>query len=114
MAERTTTVTEYMSRLEPERADAMERLLEVIRRNLPAGFEEVMSYGMPGYVVPYSIYPSGYHCGPKQPLPFLGIASKKSHIGLYHMGLYADAGLLAWFTEEYAKRVPSKLDMGKS
>jgi hypothetical protein len=82
--------------------------------NLPKGFEEQMSYGMLGYVVPHSIYPEGYHCNPKLPLPFMNIASQKNFIALYHMGIYAIPELLEWFTSEYPKHSSQKLDIGKS
>jgi len=58
---------------------------------------------MPGYVIPHSLYPPGYHCNPSDPLPFLSIASQKNSINLYHMGLYSDEKLLKWFLSEYAK-----------
>jgi hypothetical protein len=86
----------------------------VIVSNIPEGFAEVMGYGMIGYVVPHSIYPSGYHADPKQPLPFLNLGSQKNYIALYHMGLYSDPELLSWFTSEYSKHAKQKLDMGKS
>jgi hypothetical protein len=73
-----------------------------------------MGYGMMGWSVPHSIYPDGYHCNPDDPLPFIGIASQKNFIAVYHMGVYSDPKLLKWFTDEYKKRVPAKLDMGKS
>lgn len=73
-----------------------------------------MSYGMIGYVVPHTKYPAGYHCDPKLPLPFMGLASQKNFIAVYHMGVYANKKLMDWFTAEYAKRVTGKLDMGKS
>ena len=73
-----------------------------------------MGYGMLGYVVPHSIYPAGYHCNPKDPLPFMGLASQKNSINLYHMGIYAEPKLYKWFTEAHAKASPKKLDMGKS
>jgi hypothetical protein len=73
-----------------------------------------MSYGMPGWVVPHSIYKPGYHCDPKLPLPFLSIASQKNFIAIYHMGIYADPDLLKWFTTEFPKHSSAKLDMGKS
>jgi hypothetical protein len=69
---------------------------------------------MLGYVVPHSIYPSGYHCDPKLPLPFINLASQKNFIALYHMGIYADKNLESWFVSEYPKHVKTKLDMGKS
>lgn len=73
-----------------------------------------MSCGMIGYVVPKSVYPAGYHCKPEEPLPFISLASQKNFIALYHMGIYADPGLLAWFVAEYPKYSKYKLDMGKS
>ena len=107
-------VDEYVQNAPEERHQALNKLREVILENLPKGFHEELNYGMPGYVVPHSIYPSGYHCDPKLPLPFMGFASQKNHIAFYHMGIYADDKLLNWFQEEYKKVVPSKLDMGKS
>ena len=92
----------------------MRRLHELIMENLPQGFEAGIGYGMMGYVVPHSLYPAGYHCDPKQPLPFMGLASQKNTISFYHMGLYADQALLDWFVGEYPKYSKTKLDMGKS
>ena len=95
------TVTEYINALSPERKEPMEDLLATIRGNLPKGFEEIINYGMPSWVVPHSVYEAGYHVNPKLPLPFLGLASQKSHIALYHMGVYASPPLLDWFVEAY-------------
>ena len=114
MAGKPTTIAEYMKALPDERRGAMKKLRTVIKSNLPAGFKEQISYGLPGWVVPHSSYPGGYHCDPSLPLPFISIASQKSHVGLYHMGIYADAKLLKWFEGEYPKHVTTKLDMGKS
>ena len=105
---------EYIESLPQDRPRYMEQLRNVINENLPAGFAETVSYGMICYAVPHSLYPKGYHCNPQQPLPFISIASQKNFIALYHMGIYADEGLLSWFTTEYANRVKGKLDMGKS
>jgi uncharacterized protein YdhG (YjbR/CyaY superfamily) len=105
---------EYIDSLPEDRKAAISELRKVILKNLPKGFKEEMSYGMLGYVVPHSIYPAGYHCDPKLPLPFLSIASQKNFIAVYHMGIYADKGLLDWFIGEYSKQSKAKLDMGKS
>lgn len=105
---------EYIDQLPDDRKQAMTKLRQTILDNLPKGFEETMSYGMIGYVVPHSIYPDGYHCNPKLPLPFINIASQKNFIALYHSGIYADNKLLEWFKNEYLKHCKSKLDMGKS
>lgn len=108
------TISEYLSALPADRQSAIEQLRKVIKKNLPKGFSEEMNYGMIGYVVPLFLYPSGYHCKPTEPLPFMNIASQKNFIAVYHMGLYADPALMKWFTSEYAKQYTQKLDMGKS
>jgi uncharacterized protein YdhG (YjbR/CyaY superfamily) len=108
------TPEEYIAQIPEDRKAVFQQLRDFITTNLPAGFEEVISYGMLGYVVPHSIYPSGYHCDSKLPLPFLAIASQKNFIAVYHMGIYADEKLLNWFVEEYPKHSTQKLDMGKS
>ena len=108
------TVNDYLNELPEERKSAFLKLRNSILNTIPKGFEEQMSCGMIGYVVPHSIYPDGYHCTPKLPLPFMNIASQKNFIALYHMGIYAIPELLEWFTAEYPKHSPQKLDMGKS
>jgi uncharacterized protein YdhG (YjbR/CyaY superfamily) len=105
---------DYVSKLPEDRQSGFQRLRTTIKENIPAGFEETMSYGMIGYVVPHSIFPAGYHCDPKLPLPFVSIASQKNFVALYHMGIYADNDLLDWFVGEYPKHSKAKLDMGKS
>jgi hypothetical protein len=108
------SVEAYLQALPADRQAGLRELRMRIAAALPAGFEECISYGMPAWVVPHRLYPAGYHCDPKLPLPFLSLAAQKASINLYHLGLYADAGLLAWFQTEHAKASPRKLDMGKS
>lgn len=114
MQSKAATVEQYIDELPEDRKKAITELRKVIKKNLPKGFAESMGYGMMGYAVPHSLYPDGYHCDPKQPLPFMGMASQKNFIAVYHMGIYADPKLLAWFTKEYPKHAKKKLDMGKS
>jgi len=108
------TPQEYINELPEDRKEPFRKLRDVILENLPAGFEEVMSYGMIGYVIPHSIYPKGYHVDPKLPLGFMNIASQKNFIALYHMGMYGSGSLVEWFEDEYPKYSKTKLDMGKS
>lgn len=108
------TPDQYIDELPEDRKKAMTELRKVIKKNLPRGFKEEMGYGMMGYCVPHSLYPAGYHCDPKTPLPFMGMASQKNFIAVYHMGIYADPVLLKWFTTEFPKHSKTKLDMGKS
>lgn len=114
MTSNAATPEEYLAELPEDRKEAVTRVRNIILKNLPKGFKEVMSYGMLGYVVPHEIYPPGYHCDPTLPLGFAGLASQKNFIAFYHMGIYASAGLLKWFTEEYPKYTSARLDMGKS
>lgn len=108
------SVKEYIEAIPESRKPVIEKLRNVILDNLPEGYEEQLSYGMISYVVPLSRYPKGYHAKEGEPLPFISLASQKNYIALYHMGLYGNQELEEWFVKEYADRVPTKLDMGKS
>lgn len=112
MQSKASNAEQYIAELPDNRVDPITKLRKIIIKNIPKGFEEQMSYGMLGYVVPHDIYPAGYHCTPNLPLPFLNLASQKNFISFYHMGLYVGGELLDWFTSEYAK-TGFKLDMGK-
>jgi Domain of unknown function (DU1801) len=114
MQSKAATVEAYLAELPEEQQKAIEKLRKVIKKNIPKGFKEEMNYGMIGFVVPHSKYPAGYHCNPKDPLPFMNVAAQKNFIGVYHMGVYADPIMLKWFIEAHAKASPKKLDMGKS
>jgi hypothetical protein len=111
MQSKAETVNQYMEELPEDRQIPMQNLRKAILENIPKGFSETMSYGMIGYVVPHSIYPSGYHCTPKLPLPFINLASQKNFIAVYYMG-FADKTILEWFHNEYPKYSKAKLDMG--
>jgi uncharacterized protein YdhG (YjbR/CyaY superfamily) len=114
MQSKALTPDQYIDELPEDRKEAMMKLRKIIQKNLPKGFKEGMGYGMMGWDVPHSIYPPGYHCDAKQPLPFLGMASQKNSINIYHMGIYADPKLMKWFTDAFSKVSKTKLDMGKS
>ncbi|TYB76042.1 DUF1801 domain-containing protein [Bizionia saleffrena] len=108
------TPEEYSNQLPENRRESINKLRQTFLANLPKEMEEVVSYGMLGYVIPHSVYPDDYHCDPKTPLPFINLASQKNHIAIYHLGLHAHTEVRDWFTSEYAKRCKQKLDMGKS
>jgi hypothetical protein len=112
-AETPTSIDAYLAALPDDRREALDALRAVINRNLPKGYEEGMQYGMPAWFVPHSVYPAGYHCDPSQPLPFVSIASQKSHIGLYLFCLYMNPELMSWFEAEWRK-TGSRWDAGKS
>ena len=107
------TVDEYLKSLPADRRTAISAVRKVILDNLPEGYEECMSYGMIGYVVPHRIYPAGYHCDPSLPLPLANLASQKNHMALYLMCCYGDKATDQWFRKAWAA-AGKKLDMGKS
>ena len=108
------SVEDYISNIPEERQEVFSKLFDTITDNLPKGFEKGVSYGMVGWDVPLKTFPAGYHCTPGAPLPFMGLASQKNFIALYHMGIYAKPELLDWFVAEFPKHSKRKLDMGKS
>jgi uncharacterized protein YdhG (YjbR/CyaY superfamily) len=108
------SVNEYVENVSEKYRDGIQKLREVVKNNIPEGFEEMLNYGMIGFVVPHELYPNGYHCDPKLPLPFINIAAQKNFISFYHMGIYAKPSLLEWFMEQYRKTNTPKLDVGKS
>lgn len=116
-----TTVSAYLASLPADRRAAVSALREVIRANLPKGYEEGMQYGMIGYHVPHRLYPAGYHTDPRQPVPFAALASQKNNLALYLMGLYCgcvepgtgETAEASWFREAW-RATGKRLDMGKS
>lgn len=113
MQSKATTVAAYLAELPQDRRLALQAVREVFLKNVDENIEEGMQYGMIGYYVPHSIYPAGYHCDPKQPLCYAGLASQKNHMSLYMMGCYGESALLDWFVKAWEK-TGKKLDMGKA
>jgi hypothetical protein len=122
MQSKASTVGDYLAGLPDDRRLAIEAVRQIILANLDADYEEGMQYGMIGYYVPHRVFPPGYHCDPKQPLPFAALASQKNHLSLYLMGVYCGCGEgpgsaetadARWFREAWAK-TGKRLDMGKA
>ena len=107
-----TTPQAYLESLAEDRKKFVGAIRDVLLKNLPEGFEEIMAYGMLGYVVPHSIYLKGYHVNPKLPLGFINLGSQKNNVTLHHLGLY-QVELLPWLQENWALHSKKKLDMGK-
>jgi hypothetical protein len=107
------SVADYLSQLPSDRSDAIAAILDVIAAHIDAPFEAGMQYGMPGYYLPHSVYPAGYHVNPKEPLPFASIGAQKNHIGLYLFCVYVDGETQEWFKTAW-KASGKKLGMGKS
>jgi hypothetical protein len=107
------TVQQYLDSLPADRRDALEAVRRVILANLGEGYAEGIQYGMIGYFVPHAVYPAGYHCDPKQPLPFASIASQKNHMAVYLCSIYGSEDEQRWLREAWAKS-GKRLDMGKA
>lgn len=104
----------FLQDKDPKWQPVFRKVWQVFLEHLPAGFEAAWSSNLPSFVVPLTTYPPGYHCSPASPLPFISLAINKQGLSVYHMGIYADPVLLAWFQEEYPKHMTTKLNMGKS
>lgn len=113
MPSKATTVEQYLGELPEDRRSAIAAVRKVFLDNLGKGYAEQMQYGMIGYCIPHSIFPAGYHCDPKQPLPFAGLASQKGHMSMYLMGLYMNPKMRDEFEAAWTK-TGKKLDMGKA
>lgn len=113
MQSKAKTVAEYIASLPSDQREVLAAVRTVILANLDGGFQEAMQYGMVGYSVPHSRFPAGYHCDPKQPLPFAALAAQKNSLSLHLMGLYMNPDELKWFTQAW-KASGKELDMGKA
>ena len=113
MQSKATTVEQYLAELPADRRAAMEAVRAVILENLDAEYAEGMQYGMIGYCVPHRVYPAGYHCDPRQPLPFASLGSQKNYMSLYLMCSYGNSEQKAWFKQAWAK-TGKRLDMGQA
>jgi hypothetical protein len=120
MQSNATTVADYLASLPEDRRHMVEAVRKVIVDNLDSGYSESMQYGMIGYGVPHSVFPAGYHCDPKQALPFAGIASQKNYVSVYLMGVYCgcsgeeESADAQWFRTAWAASGKKQLDMGKA
>lgn len=108
------SIEDYLDSLDQERKEVIVKLMKVVSDNLPQGFQVGFYWDSITYVIPFELYPPGYHVDKKHPLPFISISNWKNHISFSHWGLYIDPNLLEWFKIEYAKSAKYKLAMGKS
>jgi hypothetical protein len=103
----------YLAALPPDRRAALEQVRDALAPHLHPELEEGLQYGMWSWFVPHARYAFGYHCDPAQPLPYLHLASQKSHLAVYLFGIYLDPELAAWLRAS-AQAQGFTLDMGKS
>jgi hypothetical protein len=111
MKKKAATVEEYLDQLPEDRRAAVQSVRKVILKHLPKGYEEVVQYGMLGYVVPLKAFPAGYLNRKNEPLPYICLASQKNYLTIHLMSVYGDTA--GQFREEYLA-TGKKLDMGKA
>lgn len=104
------TVDECLRQLPADRQKALRAVRQVVRKNLPKGYEEAMNWGAICYQVPLSVLPKTYN---GQPLCYAALANQKNFMTLYLMGVYGDKAIEKWFRAQF-KASGKKLDMGKS
>ena len=104
------TVEEYLDELADDRRATLEAVRDVVRANLPDGYEETVQFGMISYVVPLERYPKTYN---RQALQYAALASQKNYVSLYLMNVYGNEETERWFVDRY-RASGKRLDMGKS
>lgn len=102
------TVEEYLASMPNDRREAISAVLQVMRKNMPKGYEETMNWGMITWQVPLEVYPDTYN---KQPLMYAALANQKNHMSLYLCPVYAHKALRQQLEDGYA-RAGIKLDCG--
>ena len=104
------TVDDYLAELPPERRAVVASVRDLVRRNLPRGYQETMNWGMISYEIPLEHYPDTYN---KKPLGYVALAAQKNTYTLYLTSVYqSEQGKKA--LEREFKKAGKKLDMGKS
>ena len=104
------TADEYIEKLPADKRETIVTLRKLIRKNLPKGYVESVSWGVISYEIPLSVFPDTYN---KQPLTYIALAAQKNHYALYLMCAYANSKLGQWLAGEF-KKAGKKFDMGKS
>jgi uncharacterized protein YdhG (YjbR/CyaY superfamily) len=110
MRSKASTVAQYLSELPADRREAVEAVRQSILENLPAGYEEVMNWGMITYQVPLETYLDTYN---GKPLMYAALASQKNHMAVYLTGIYMDDEARQKFEEAY-RATGKRYDVGKS
>jgi hypothetical protein len=104
------SVAQYLASLPPGERKVISKVRQVVRKHLPAGYEESFNWGMICYEIPLSHYPKTYN---GEPLCYAGLAAQKTHYALYLMGPYGDPAQARKLQDGF-KKAGKKLDMGAS
>jgi uncharacterized protein YdhG (YjbR/CyaY superfamily) len=103
-------IAAFLEALPEARRREVARVRAVIRRSLPAGYEEVISNRMLVYQVPLKRYSDTYN---GHPLWYAALASEKSYLSLHLMPVYGSKPMADRLAAGF-RAAGKKLDMGKA
>ncbi|CAN5754379.1 DUF1801 domain-containing protein [soil metagenome] len=106
----TTSPDDSLAALPEDRRELIGEVRATILEHLPDGFEEAMSFGMLGDVVPLEAFGDTYN---GEPLRVLALANQKNHVSVYLMGVYGSDAERDWFVDAW-NATGKELDMGKA
>jgi len=109
-AGRAASVAEYLAGLTPEKRAQISGVLSLVRKSMPAGYEEAMNWGVISWHIPLSRFPDTYN---GFPLTYVGLAAQKNYNSLYMMAVYGNKAQEARLRQGFEGE-GKKLDMGKS
>lgn len=104
------TPEQYLAALPPDRRILLGEVRELVRDNMPGGYQESVNWGAITWDVPLSVYPDTYN---GQPMCYAALASHKTTATLYLMGAYSIPALRKRLEDGF-KAAGKRLDMGKS
>jgi uncharacterized protein YdhG (YjbR/CyaY superfamily) len=102
------TVDEYLAALPPERRAVIDTVLDVVRRNMPSGYEEAMSWGVISWQVPLTTARKMYK---DHPFVYASLAAQKNYYVVYLMPIM-DAKRATAFEAAY-RATGKRYDVGK-
>jgi len=106
----TRTVADFLAGLPADRRRELSRVRAVVRKHLPAGYEEVVE----GSMIVYRVPPARIPATARRPsLWYVALASPKSYLTLHLMPVYASPSLLAQLRDGFAA-AGKRLEMGKA
>lgn len=105
-----TNVADYLDEIAETQRDLVVTLRDLVKANLPSGYQETMNWGMISYEVPLDVSGKTYN---GKPLMYAAIGAQKRHVGLYLCGLYCRTDLMESFKQAH-RASGKKLDIGKA
>lgn len=107
-------IKEYLAQFNKSDQEKINKMRSLIKQTIDPRFEEKIMYNMISYVIPFKIFPDGYHVDPSLPLGFVAIAQQKNYFSFYHLGTFFIPKAVSKFEKDYLKKYKKRLDHGVS